>query len=121
MRFYPHGFSVASAYKDPVETQFMKKILDKLIIGFFVLNLGIVWYFTTKYNIKPNQYNIIVYDPFGKEFNLEGIRTNFKTKQVAISFLKDYKIRFPVYDFSIEEQLPEFRNRPRLTFKKNYR
>ncbi|QUC63863.1 hypothetical protein NsoK4_05175 [Nitrosopumilus sp. K4] len=97
----------------------MKKILDKAVTGFFVMCFGIIWFFSTKYHVRSNQYNIIAYDTFGKEFNLEGIRTTFKTKQVAISFLREYKKRFPLYDFTIEEQIPEFKKRTVFSFNEN--
>ena len=89
----------------------MKKIIDKIITGFFVFSIGVLWYCSTKYHVKPNQYNIIVYDQLGKEFSMDDIRTNFKTKQVAKSYLKEYQRTFPYYDFSIEELLPEFKRR----------
>ena len=108
---FPQGIFVVSPYKDPVEIHIMKKILDRLVTGFFVLSFGIIWFFSIRYHVKPNQYSIIVYDLLGKEFKLEGIRTSFKTKQVAISFLKEYKSCFPHYDFTIGEQIPEFKKR----------
>ena len=85
----------------------MIKIVDDFITGFFVVCFGIPWYLSTKYIVRPNQYQIVVYDALGKEFSLEGIRTSFKTKQVAISFVKEYSKRFPHYDFSIGESIPE--------------
>ena len=100
-----------SPYKHPVENQAMNKNIDKCITGFFVVMLGIIWYFSTKCNVNHNQFNIIVYDTLGKEFHMSGIRTNFKTKNVAISYTREYKNRFPHYDFSISEEIPQFRGR----------
>lgn len=77
----------------------------------FYFYLGVLWYFSTKYHAKSNQYNIIVYDILGKEFKLDWIRTNFKTRQDATSFVKEYKNRFPQYDFSIGENMPEIKRR----------
>jgi len=89
----------------------MKKIADKVITGFFVVLLGSLWYLSTKYYVKPNQYNIIIYDPLGKEFKIEEIRTEFKTKKVAISYVREYKNRFPNYDFSLAEEIPQIKGR----------
>lgn len=86
----------------------MKNLADMIVTGFFVFAFGILWYFT-KYSIKQNQYTIIVYDVFGKEFQLDGIRTDFKTKQVAQNYLREYKDRFSHYDFSIKEMMPDFK------------
>ena len=100
-----------SPYKHPVENQSMNKNLDRIITGFFVVTFGIIWYFSTKYYVNHNQFNIIAYDTLGKEFHMNGIRTSFKTKNVAISFTREYKNRFPNYDFSIAEEIPQFKRR----------
>lgn len=86
----------------------------KIVTGFFVFTLGILWYFSTKRYVRPNQYNMIVYDVFGKKCELEGIRTDFRTKQVAVRYTKEYQDRFPQYNFSIEESIPEIKSR--ITF-----
>ena len=108
--FPRHEFKI-SPYKDPVENHPMKKIIDKVITGFFVVILGALWYFSTKYYVHPNHYNIIIYDTLGKEFKIDEIRTNFKTKNVAISYAKEYKNRFPSYDFAIAEEFPQIKGR----------
>ena len=76
-------------------------------MGFFVLVFGILWYASTRCQIQPEIYKIIAYDMFGKESRIEGIRTDFKTQQVASSYADEYKKRFPDHDFSIGEQLPK--------------
>lgn len=85
----------------------MTKILDKLVTGFFVILLGILWYCSTKYEIKPNHYSVIVYDIFGKQVIIDEIRTNFKNYRVALSFTSEYQRRFPHYDFSLTVNMPE--------------
>ena len=89
----------------------MKKIFEYIITGFFVFTLGILWYLSTKRYVRPNQYNMTIYDILGTECDLEGIRTVFKTKEVAISYAEEYRKRFPQYNFSIEESIPEIQNR----------
>jgi len=85
---------VISAYKDPVESQDMKKIPDRCVTGFFVATLGILWYFSTRYYVKPNNHTVIIYDVFGKQIKLDEIRSNFKTHKVALSYISEYKRRF---------------------------
>ncbi len=94
----------------------MKKIANRIVTDFFVFVFGVLWFFSIRYQVKPDQYNIIVYDVLGKQVKLDGIRTSFKTKEVATSFLKEYKNRFTHYEFSIAETIPEFRRR--LVFSK---
>ncbi len=89
----------------------MKKIVDRIVTGFFVFVFGVLWFFSKKYHIKSDQYNIIVYDLLEKQVKLDGVRTSFKTKEVATSFLKEYKNRFTHYEFSIAETIPEFKRR----------
>jgi len=103
-------FCVTSAYKDPVENQNMNKILDKFVTGFFVAILGILWYCSSRYYVKPSQYTVVVYDIFGKESVIDGIRTRFKTIQVAQSYISEYQKRFEGYDFSIAQEIPIIRN-----------
>ena len=89
----------------------MKKISDKIVTGFFVLVFGVLWYFSTKCYVKPDKYNIVIYDLFGEEQKLDGIRTSFKTIEVATSFLNEYKKNIPHYEFSIAESIPEIKRR----------
>ena len=97
-----------SPYKALAKNHIMKNFADKIITGFFVLAFGLLWYFT-KYSVKENHYTVIVYDVFGEESQLDGVRTDFKTKQVAQSYIREYKDRFSHYDFSIKEVIPEFK------------
>ncbi|MDH3657441.1 MAG: hypothetical protein OEM77_04825 [Nitrosopumilus sp.] len=113
---------MTSAYKDPVENHHMKKFLDKIITGFFVLTFGILWYCSVKYYVKPNHYTIIVYDVFGKAVKIDGIRTNFKTPAVAQSYISEYQKRFSHYYFSMVAEMPEIkRNMVLRIFKTNHR
>ena len=122
MRVYPYQTTGISAYKDPVENQHMIKILDKFVTGFFVVILAIAWYCSTKFYIKPDKHSIIVYDIFGKEVKIEGVRVDFKTYNVAQSYISEYKKRFPHYNFAMAVEVPEIKNNtiPRI-FKKIHR
>ena len=101
--------SVISAYKDPVENHHMKKILDKIVTGFFVVILGALWYCSSKYQVKPNHYSIVIYDVFGKQVEIDEIRTNFKTQKVAQSYISEYQKRFPHYGFSMAIEMPQIK------------
>ena len=85
----------------------MQKILDKFVTGFFVIAFGVLWYCSTKYEIKPNQYSVIVYDVFGKQVIIDEIRIDFKNYRVARSFISEYQKRFPHYNFSMTADIPE--------------
>ena len=117
LRIYSQIFSVISAYKDPVENQRMKKIIDKFVTGFFVVVLGILWYCSSKYQITPNQYTIIIYDIYGNQTKIDGIRTSFSTYQVANNYISEYQNRFVNHNFSMATQMPEIKNRLLVIFK----
>ena len=104
---FPQLFPVISAYKDPVENQNMRKIPDKIITGFFVLIFGILWYCSSRYYVKSEGWNVIIYDVFGNQIKSDSIRTNFQTIQVARSHISEYKKRFPHFDFVIAAETPE--------------
>ena len=99
-----------SAYKDPVKIQNMTTRSDKIVTGFFVIIFGILWYFTTKSYVKPENYTIIVHDIFGTEVKMKEIRTKFGTINVARSYLADYQQRFPHYNFSLAVFMPKTKN-----------
>jgi hypothetical protein len=100
----------------------VQKIADKFITGFFVVTLGILWYCSTRYYVKPKESTIIIYDVFGKQVKINELRTNFKTKEVANSFISEYQKRFPHYDFSMAIETPEIQKNTVLRiFKKDHK
>jgi len=86
----------------------MRKIIDKFVTGFFVVTLGILWY-CTKCFVKSSNYKIIIYDVFGNQVDIDGIRTSFNTPKVANNFISEYQKRFSHYDFSISTEIPEIK------------
>ena len=89
----------------------MKKILEKIIVGFFVFVFGTMWLFSNRYYERPEKYTIVAYNVLGSQNHLDGIKTSFRYKDVAKSFLKEYQSRFPQYSFSLEEHLPTEKRR----------
>jgi hypothetical protein len=110
------------AYKDPVENQRMKKILDKFVTGFFVVTLGILGYCSSKYQVRQDRYRVVIYDVFGKQVKIDGVRTSFGTYKVATNYISEYQVRFPHYNFSMAAEILKIKRRPLLRiFKKNQR
>ena len=119
MRVFSQTNSAIIAYKDPVENQHVKKIIDKFVTGIFVVIFGILWYCSTRYYVKPNQYTIVIYDIFGKQIKIDAIRTDFRTYQVANNYILEYQNRFPHYSFSLATEMPDIKQRKVLKiFKK---
>ena len=46
-------------------------------------------------------YSIVIYDVNGQILTLHGLRVNFRTMDVAWSFMKEYKQLYPYYDFGL--------------------
>ena len=108
---YPHKTMGISAYKHPVEDQVMKKVVDKIITVFFVVALGIVWYFSTMYHVKPEKYRIVIRDKCEKQIKNNEIRADFQTLAMAQSYVLEYQKRFPMFEFCVANEIPEFRKR----------
>ena len=89
----------------------MEEFLNKLITGFFVFVFGIMWFFSTKYYVKPKDYNIMVYDMHGSKFMPLEIRTKFTTPEVAHSYFREYQKTYPNLKFSIESDMPKFKRK----------
>jgi hypothetical protein len=120
---FPLLFLVISAYKDPVEIHHVRKFLDKVITGFFVFIFAILWFCSTKYYVKSKDYNIMIYDIYGKESNPNGIRTKFNTQDVAYSYVKEYQKLFPHMEFFIQSHIPEIKRKTifSMILKKDHR
>ncbi|WP_299290444.1 hypothetical protein [Nitrosopumilus sp.] len=50
---------------------------------------------------KKNSYEIVVYDTEGQIIFLDDLRTKFQNNDVAWSFMKEYKVLYPFYDFGL--------------------
>ena len=70
-----------------------------MTLGFFVVFFALL----VKKGIKIESkiFTIVIFDVYGNRANLNGIRTNFKNRDVALSFSKFYKQEFPLYTFDV--------------------
>ena len=82
------------------------KEIGAALIMLAVFAFAVAWLLKAKPHKKPTRYLIKVFDVFGKEFDIEGIRSEFKTHDVAWSFMKQYKKSYPLYNFALVSDLP---------------
>ncbi len=61
----------------------------------------IAWLMRAIPHHKTKNYSIISFDVFGQESKIDGLRTEFKTYDVALSFMKQYKKSYPLYRFAL--------------------
>lgn len=76
------------------------------IIMMSVFIFAVAWLLRAKPQKRPQQYYVIAYDVFGNESKIDGLRIEFKTHDVAWSFMKHYKKSFPLYNFALVSDLP---------------
>ena len=84
---------------------FFKMAGEYVILG-TVLVFAFAWFLRARPHNRPKDYRIVPLDVFGKKSKIDGIRTEFKTHDVAWSFMKQYKQTYPLYNFALVSDLP---------------
>jgi len=79
---------------------FFKMAGEYVILG-SVFVFALIWLVRARPHNRPKQYSVIVFDVFGKMSQIDGIRTEFKTHDVAWSFMKQYKKEYPLNNFAL--------------------
>jgi membrane-bound ClpP family serine protease len=82
------------------------KEIGAALIMMAVFVFAIAWLMKAKPSKKPRSYLVKVFDVYGIETSVDGMRTEFKTHDVAWSFMKEYKKSYPVYNFALVSDLP---------------
>ena len=77
------------------------KIAGDYVILVTVLIFAFTWFLKARPHNRPKNYRIVPLDVFGKKSTIDGIRTDFKTHDVAWSFMKQYKEEYPLYNFAL--------------------
>ena len=85
---------------------FFKDFSEAVILASVFL-FALIWLMKTKPHSRPKSYSVVVFDVYGKESQIEGIRTEFKTHDVAWSFMKQYKSAYPLYNFALVSDTPK--------------
>ena len=108
------------AFSNFVFVLFSQTVRD-IIWSFFkdaggIVIIGVVFLFALAWLVKARprkiakQYYVVIFDIFGKESNIDGLRTEFKNHDVAWSFMKFYKKSYPLNNFAM---VTEQRNSPK--------
>ncbi len=88
---------------------FFRNASEAVILASVFL-FAVAWLLKARPHNRPKKYNVVVFDVFGKETLIDGIRTEFKTHDVAWSFMKQYKTAYPLYNFAlVSKQLQQDR------------
>jgi len=79
---------------------FFKDAGGIVILGLVIL-FALAWMFKARPHKIPKQYQVILFDIFGKESLIVGLRTEFKNHDVAWRFMKFYKKSYPLCNFAM--------------------
>lgn len=86
---------------------FFRNASEAVILASVFL-FAVIWLLKARPHNRPKKYNVVIFDVFGKETQIDGIRTDFKTHDVAWSFMKQYKTAYPLYNFAlVSEQIQQ--------------
>ena len=83
------------------------KVAGECVILGAVFIFALTWFLKAKPHNRPRRYSVVIFDVFGKINHIDGIRTEFKTHDVAWSFMKQYKEVYPLYNFALVSELPK--------------
>ncbi len=84
---------------------FFKMAGEYIILG-AIFVFALIWLVKARPHNRPKQYSVVIFDVFGKKSQIDGIRTEFKTHDVAWSFMKQYKKEYPLYNFALVSEQP---------------
>ena len=77
------------------------KVAGEYVILGTVLIFAFSWFLRAKPHNRPKSYRVVPIDAFGEQSVIEEIRTEFKTHDVAWSFMKQYKKTYPLHNFAL--------------------
>lgn len=91
--------------------------IPQAVVGFFrevsgVLILVLVfafvftWFLRARPHNKPKKYSVVVFDVFGQQVKIDGLRTDFGNHDVAWSFMRQYKNDYPMHNFAMVADIP---------------
>jgi len=89
-----------------VISTFFKMAGEYVILG-SVFVFALFWLIKARPHNRPKQYSIVIFDVFGNKSQIADIRTEFKTHDVAWSFMKQYKKEYPLHNFALVSKQPD--------------
>ncbi|MBM2852727.1 MAG: hypothetical protein HW420_1274 [Candidatus Nitrosotenuis sp.] len=109
------GFGIVSV--SHVIFTIFSQTIPSTVIGFFrdvsaafilmvVFAFAFTWFLKARPHNRPKRYAVIVFDVFGNQTEITGLRTDFKNHDVAWSFMKQYKNDYPLHNFAMVSDAP---------------
>jgi hypothetical protein len=72
----------------------------------FVFAFAFTWFLRARPHSRPKKYTVVIFDVFGNQTEIEGLRTEFRNHDVAWSFMKQYKTSHPMHNFAMVADMP---------------
>ena len=88
-----------------VVSAFFKDASGAFILA-VVFIFAFAWLLRARPHNRPSGYSIVVFDIYGRETAIEGLRTEFGTHDVAWSFMRQYKGAYPLNNFALVADAP---------------
>jgi len=89
------------------------KVAGEYVILGTVLIFAFSWFLRARPRNRPKNYRVVPIDVFGKQSTIQEIRTEFKTHDVAWSFMKQYKKTYPLHNFALVSDVKDS-NKPTI-------
>ena len=89
------------------------KVAGEYVVLGTVLVFAFSWFLRAKPRNRPKSYRVVPIDVFGEQSVIEEIRTEFKTHDVAWSFMKQYKKTYPLHNFALVSDVKDS-NKPTI-------
>jgi len=77
------------------------KEIGVVVVIFVVFVFALSWILNARPHNTPKKYLVVPFDVFGKQTHIDGLRTEFKTHDVAWSFMNQYKKNYPLNNFAL--------------------
>ena len=104
---FSHFMAVLFGHTIPSTIMTFFKFAGETIILGAVFLFALTWFLKARPHNRPKNYSIVVFDVYGQKSKIQDIRTEFKTHDVAWSFMKQYKKAYPLYNFAMVSKLSQ--------------
>ncbi len=97
-----------------VVMDFFRMAGEYVVLG-AIFAFVLAWFIRAKpRHNRTRAYTVVVFDVYGKQTVIDGIRTEFKMHDVAWSYMKQYKVTYPLYNFALVSDASRHDEKPTI-------
>ena len=105
----PNAFLMVFGNMIPGVFQTAFKVAASGVILGAVFVFAMAWLLKAKPHGRPRAYRVVIFDVYGRESAIDGLRLNFRNHDVAWSYMKQYKASYPLHNFALVSDTPKSR------------